>query len=71
MKTNNTSVLITIAICIIIAVLTNSCTHEKHGEIVRDAKGNYYELNGKAALGEERYYLIKIDTTKYKPVGFN
>ncbi len=47
-----------------------SCSHEKHGEVVRDSKGNYYELNGNNALGVERYLLKKIDTTKYKPVGF-
>ena len=47
-----------------------SCSHEKHGEVVRDSKGNYYELNGDEALGVERYFLKNIDTTKYKPIGF-
>jgi hypothetical protein len=58
-------------IYILLLVIICSCSNQKQGEIVKDSKGNYYELNGYDALGSERYQLIKIDTTKLKPVGFD
>ena len=46
------------------------CMHSKDGKIVRDSEGNYYELVGEGALGNKRYQLKLIDTSKYVPVNF-
>ena len=56
----------------ILATMLTSCSWDrsKQGLIVKDNKGNYYEIDGDDVLGDERYRLVRIDTTKYKPVGF-
>lgn len=59
---------IKLSVLTIFLIALLSCSNQKQGEIVKDSKGNYYELNGHNALGSERYELVKIDTTKYKPV---
>lgn len=56
---------------IISCLLMVSCTHSKQGEIVMDRNGRFYELTGNNdAIPTETYYLVEIDTTKFKVVGF-
>ncbi len=59
-----------LVIFLLCTVLCSCSGHEKHGEIVKDSKGNYYELDGNEAFGDGRYLLKKVDTLRYKPVGF-
>lgn len=56
---------------LLVAVIFTSCSKKKEGVIVKDKDGNYYQLTGHKVFGAERYRLIKVDTTKFKVVGFN
>lgn len=56
---------------LLFVVIFTSCSKNKEGVIIKDKDGNYYQLTGDNVLGSERYRLIKIDTTKFKVVGFN
>ena len=38
-----------------------SCTHKKHGQIVKGNNGKFYMLEG--AVPHESYFLIEIDTS--------
>lgn len=50
-------------ILILMAISFMGCKGELHDKIVKDKDGNYYMLNGKDALGIDRYKLTKVDTT--------
>lgn len=60
-----------LSIMLVIALFTFSCSKEKHGKVVRDSTGNYYELDGNNAIGDERYLLRSIDINNYKKIDFD
>lgn len=53
----------------LLSIVFFSCSHKRTGEIVMDKEGNYYEL--RECFPNEGYILDKVDTTKFKVVGFN
>lgn len=53
---------------IMLSVFMFSCnfSKEREGEVVKNAKGEYFILSGRRVFGDETYIILPIDTNKYK-----